>query len=102
MYLNSLCGLPLPVADKLLTPLISYGVKCMSVGFMVPEDAATIWRGPMVKIHQSLILTLTMTLTLNATTIWHGLMIKFPIRVRVRARVRLRLRVRVSNYDRYN
>jgi ATP-binding protein involved in chromosome partitioning len=27
----------------------AYGVKCMSMGFMVDEDAPMIWRGPMVQ-----------------------------------------------------
>ena len=34
--------------DKTLIPLQSYGVKCMSIGFMVAEDSPMIWRGPMV------------------------------------------------------
>jgi ATP-binding protein involved in chromosome partitioning len=34
--------------DKTLIPLQSYGVKCMSVGFMLAEDTPMIWRGPMV------------------------------------------------------
>jgi len=33
---------------KILKPLENYGVKCMSVGFLVPEDTPMIWRGPMV------------------------------------------------------
>ncbi|MEO5372769.1 MAG: Mrp/NBP35 family ATP-binding protein [Alphaproteobacteria bacterium] len=31
-----------------LLPLENHGVKVMSIGFMVPEDAPVIWRGPMV------------------------------------------------------
>lgn len=31
-----------------LSPMEAYGVKCMSMGFLVAEDTATIWRGPMV------------------------------------------------------
>jgi len=34
--------------DKTLIPLESYGVKCMSIGFMLAEDTPMIWRGPMV------------------------------------------------------
>ncbi|MGE0116637.1 MAG: iron-sulfur cluster carrier protein ApbC [Dongiaceae bacterium] len=34
--------------DKTLIPLQNYGVKCMSIGFMLPEDTPMIWRGPMV------------------------------------------------------
>ena len=33
---------------RILQPLEKYGVKCMSIGFLVPEDSPTIWRGPMV------------------------------------------------------
>lgn len=33
--------------DGKLTPLEAFGVKVMSMGFLVPEDQAMIWRGPM-------------------------------------------------------
>ncbi|MGH7115291.1 MAG: Mrp/NBP35 family ATP-binding protein, partial [Stellaceae bacterium] len=33
---------------KRLIPLESYGLRCMSMGFLVPEDRPMIWRGPMV------------------------------------------------------
>src|SRR5712691_3382370 len=33
---------------KILTPLENYGLRCMSMGFLVPEDTPMIWRGPMV------------------------------------------------------
>jgi len=33
---------------KSMIPLEKYGVKLMSIGFLVPEDQAVIWRGPMV------------------------------------------------------
>ena len=33
---------------KVLLPIEKYGLKCMSIGFMVPSDTPTIWRGPMV------------------------------------------------------
>lgn len=33
---------------KMIRPLEAYGVKAMSIGFMVPEEEAMIWRGPMV------------------------------------------------------
>jgi ATP-binding protein involved in chromosome partitioning len=33
---------------RILQPLVKHGVKCMSIGFLVPEDSPTIWRGPMV------------------------------------------------------
>ena len=32
----------------LLQPLTAYGLKLMSIGFLVDENAAMIWRGPMV------------------------------------------------------
>ncbi|CAA6604416.1 Protein mrp homolog [Rhodospirillaceae bacterium LM-1] len=31
-----------------ILPLHNHGVACMSMGFLVPEDAPVIWRGPMV------------------------------------------------------
>jgi ATP-binding protein involved in chromosome partitioning len=39
---------PQPLPDKRISPLEAYGVKVMSMGFMVAEDTAMIWRGPMV------------------------------------------------------
>lgn len=39
---------PQPLPDKRIAPLEAFGVKVMSMGFMVPEDTAMIWRGPMV------------------------------------------------------
>ncbi|KAI8161217.1 Iron-sulfur protein IND1 [Colletotrichum sp. SAR 10_70] len=36
------------VADNQLVPLTNYGVKTMSMGYLVPEDDAVVWRGPMV------------------------------------------------------
>ena len=34
--------------DKKLIPIENYGIKCMSIGFILDEEAPTIWRGPMV------------------------------------------------------
>jgi ATP-binding protein involved in chromosome partitioning len=34
--------------DKKLVPLEGYGLKAMSMGFMVDEDTPIVWRGPMV------------------------------------------------------
>ncbi len=34
--------------NKKLIPIESYGIKCMSIGFILDEEAPTIWRGPMV------------------------------------------------------
>ena len=41
-------GRPQANEDKKLIPLESYGIKCMSIGFLVSVDTPTIWRGPMV------------------------------------------------------
>ncbi len=41
-------GRPSSPDGKILTPLENYGVKCMSMGFMVAEENPMIWRGPMV------------------------------------------------------
>ena len=39
--------LPPPEGDKLL-PAVAYGVKVMSIGFLVKPDQPLIWRGPML------------------------------------------------------
>ena len=39
---------PTSVDGKILQPLERFNIKCMSIGFLVPEDSPTIWRGPMV------------------------------------------------------
>ena len=36
------------VVDKMLQPVRAFGLSAMSLGFLVPEDQAMIWRGPMV------------------------------------------------------
>ena len=41
-------GKPTSPDGKVLIPMESYGVKCMSMGFMVAPDNPVIWRGPMV------------------------------------------------------
>jgi ATP-binding protein involved in chromosome partitioning len=41
-------GKPTSADGKTLHPMENYGLKCMSMGFLVPEDTAMIWRGPMV------------------------------------------------------
>ncbi len=33
---------------KSIEPMQAYGVKCMSIGFLVGEDQPMVWRGPMV------------------------------------------------------
>ena len=35
-------------SDNQILPLKKYGIKLMSIGFMVPETSAVIWRGPML------------------------------------------------------
>jgi len=37
---------------ELLVPPVAWGVRCMSMGFFVPDDQAVIWRGPM--LHKAL------------------------------------------------
>ncbi len=34
--------------DGKLTPIESYGVKLMSMGFFIPDGQAVVWRGPMI------------------------------------------------------
>jgi ATP-binding protein involved in chromosome partitioning len=41
-------GRPTSADGKILRPMENFGVKCMSIGFLVPEDTPMIWRGPMV------------------------------------------------------
>lgn len=41
-------GRPQANNNKQLIPLESYGIKCMSIGFLIGVDTPTIWRGPMV------------------------------------------------------
>jgi len=41
-------GRPLANDNKKLIPLENYGVKCMSIGFLIDVDTPAIWRGPMV------------------------------------------------------
>lgn len=42
-------GQPQTGEGKKLRPMENYGVKCMSMGFLVEEDTPMIWRGPMVQ-----------------------------------------------------
>ncbi len=39
---------PETVDGKVMKPIDSYGLKVMSIGFLVEEDTPMIWRGPMV------------------------------------------------------
>jgi ATP-binding protein involved in chromosome partitioning len=46
--LFSITSKPDVTADKKLIPILRHGIHCMSIGFMVAEETAMIWRGPMV------------------------------------------------------
>jgi ATP-binding protein involved in chromosome partitioning len=46
--LFGLHGKPRVVSGRILEPLDGYGVKVMSIGFLVEEETPMIWRGPMV------------------------------------------------------
>ncbi len=41
-------GKPQTVSGRILKPMEGYGLKVMSMGFLVEEDTPMIWRGPMV------------------------------------------------------
>jgi ATP-binding protein involved in chromosome partitioning len=45
-------GRPPVSAQRKIVPFESHGVKVMSIGFFVEEDAAVVWRGPM--LHKAL------------------------------------------------
>ncbi len=42
-------GKPSSPDGKILKPMENFGIKCMSMGFLVAEDTPMIWRGPMVQ-----------------------------------------------------
>ena len=44
----AISGKPTTRDGKILQPIRKFGLTCMSIGFLVPEDTPTIWRGPMV------------------------------------------------------
>jgi ATP-binding protein involved in chromosome partitioning len=46
--LFALSGRPSIKEGRILIPMEAYGLKVMSIGFLVDEDQAMIWRGPMV------------------------------------------------------
>jgi ATP-binding protein involved in chromosome partitioning len=46
--LFGLRGKPRLIGTRTLEPMERFGVKVMSIGFLVEEDLAMIWRGPMV------------------------------------------------------
>ncbi len=43
-----IAGRPISHDNKTLEPMENYGVRVMSMGFLVPEESPMIWRGPMV------------------------------------------------------
>jgi len=44
----AITGHPISLDGKTMTPLENFGIKTMSIGYLVEEDTAMIWRGPMV------------------------------------------------------
>lgn len=46
-HLMNLKGKP-EMRDELLLPMMAHGVKCISLGLLVDEKQAGVWRGPMV------------------------------------------------------
>ncbi|MEO3998014.1 Mrp/NBP35 family ATP-binding protein [Mesorhizobium sp. CAU 1732] len=46
--LLGISGRPQTVDGKILKPMENYGLKVMSMGFLVEEETPMIWRGPMV------------------------------------------------------
>jgi ATP-binding protein involved in chromosome partitioning len=46
--LLGLTGKPKVLEGRILEPMEAFGLKVMSIGFLVEEDTAMIWRGPMV------------------------------------------------------
>ena len=38
---------PEQTASGMIAPLENHGIKCMSIGFLIEEETAMIWRGPM-------------------------------------------------------
>lgn len=46
-HLMNISGKP-ESRDNLLLPMMSHGVKCISIGSLIDEKAAGVWRGPMV------------------------------------------------------
>ena len=43
-----IAGKPTSRDGRALEPMRNHGIKCMSMGFLVPEETPMIWRGPMV------------------------------------------------------
>ena len=47
--LLKISGRPEQIGNRLIKPMENYGLKAMSMGFLVDEETAMIWRGPMVQ-----------------------------------------------------
>ena len=47
--LFGLSGKPNVVDNKAMEPMVGYGLKVMSIGFLIEPETAMIWRGPMVQ-----------------------------------------------------
>ncbi|KQV68224.1 iron-sulfur cluster carrier protein ApbC [Rhizobium sp. Root1220] len=47
--LLKISGRPTQIDGRIINPMENYGIKVMSMGFLVDEETAMIWRGPMVQ-----------------------------------------------------
>jgi ATP-binding protein involved in chromosome partitioning len=47
--LLKISGRPQQLEGRMIKPMENYGVKVMSMGFLVDEEVAMIWRGPMIQ-----------------------------------------------------
>ncbi|WP_238278645.1 P-loop NTPase, partial [Methylobacterium goesingense] len=47
--LFGLSGKPKVIEERLLAPMEGFGIKVMSIGFLIEPETAMIWRGPMVQ-----------------------------------------------------
>ena len=47
--LLKISGRPQQIENRIIRPMENYGLKAMSMGFLVDEETAMIWRGPMVQ-----------------------------------------------------
>lgn len=47
--LMGISGRPQQIENRIIVPMENYGIKVMSMGFLVDEGTAMIWRGPMVQ-----------------------------------------------------
>ncbi|SFG96603.1 Mrp/NBP35 family ATP-binding protein [Methylobacterium gossipiicola] len=47
--LFGLSGKPRVIEERMLAPMEGYGIKVMSIGFLIEAETAMIWRGPMVQ-----------------------------------------------------